>query len=97
MVNSCRYLVESAIEDFEVCLIHDHLAVRRILEAFEWPYALWTGGAPAVMSAGSLLAEHFEPVFADDVISARDCPLLARVPEGPNTLCYPDYDLTRFA
>ena len=97
MVSQCRYAAESAIEDFAVCALHDHAAVRAILDALELPCAYLAGdpAMPIVLPCGPLEEQHLEPRFSDGIISAIDCPWLGAMPAGPNKYANPKYDLFR--
>jgi hypothetical protein len=93
-VANCDFLAESTIEDFHVCLLHDHAATRRILDDLQRPAAYSYSGFPIVMPCGPLEEAHLAPVPArPGSISASDDPRLKNLPDGPAG-CHPDYDLT---
>lgn len=98
LVANCCYVAESTISgfDFEVCALHDHPATKAILEAGRRPGAYWSkSGFPMVIPCGALDDADFEPKpGGPDAIKAEDCPLVARIPDGPAD-CFEGYDLTR--
>lgn len=90
-VRQCRYVAESSIEDFRVCLLHDHPNVRAILERGEAPAAYLTRGVPIVMPAGELTFDDF--IEREGGISPLECAVLAEAPEGPHSFVHPEYAL----
>lgn len=94
-VYCCDYIVESAIEDFPVCALHDARQTRGILELGELPCSGRSHGRPIVYRAGIELAlEHFEPRESRCGMKAFDDPRMLEVPTEPTRLVHPDQDLT---
>lgn len=95
-VHSCDYVVESSIEDFPVCSLHDARQTRGILEDGELPYAAWSCDRPIVYRAGTPLAlEHFEPEESRSGMKAFDDPRILEI--NVDTLkgaVHPNQDLT---
>lgn len=97
MVANCAYIAEGAIDDFEVCALHDHAATRGILEE-GWRPAAYSvpSGHPIVMPCGPLEEKHLDPLSAPEwAVRAADDPRLDAVPEGPAPNVHPDFDLSR--
>lgn len=90
-----EYELAVETEGFPVCALHHHGAVQAILDAGRLPGAYWSkSGHPIVIPCAALDDSDFEPRPAgDDAIRACDCPLMAKVPDGPAD-CWPGFDLT---
>ena len=94
-VANCRYIVESSIEDFPVCALHDAPQTRAILESGQLPAAyLWPDGRPLVLPCGELEEKHLDPV-GEGMMRAGDDPRLDEVPEAPTTMVRREFDLTQ--
>lgn len=94
-VHCCDYVVESSIEDFPVCSLHDARQTRGILELGELPCSAWSNGKPIVYRAGiALAAEHFEPKESREGKKAFDDPYILAVDTTPTRMVHPDQDLT---
>lgn len=94
-VHQCDYIVESAIEDFPVCALHDARQTRGILELGELPCSGQSHDRPIVYRAGiTLAAEHFETKESRCGMRAFDDPRMSEVPTEPTNLVHPDQNLT---
>jgi hypothetical protein len=94
-VIGCGYVAESAIEDYQVCALHDAPQVRSMLERLERPHAYWCEERPIVLPCGVLTEKDFVPHTGVGAIRAADDPQLALVDETPTRMVLPCYDLTR--
>jgi hypothetical protein len=97
-VANCDFLAESTIEDFAVCALHDHDAVRGILDRLMTPAAFWfSDGRPIVIPVGPLTEAHLIPqlasLWATRAADDQSWPM-QECPDGPGK-CLPEYDLTR--
>lgn len=97
MVRHCQYKAESKLTDygdFQVCALHDCLAVRDILDAMKGPAHYWSNDRPIVMPCIATLDETwFEPVEAGPkAIYALDDPKLLEVDPVPARTILPQFD-----
>lgn len=96
-VRCCIYIADAMIEDFNVCALHDHDAVRGLLEKLYAPCAFFgADDRPIVLPVGMLTEDDLEPEVAPaDAIHVWDDPRMAEVPEGPSSITHQAFDLTR--
>lgn len=96
-VRCCRYIADSDIEGFLVCVLHDAPQTRAILEELKLPAAFWMHGRPIVLPCGDLLESDFEQQAApEDAIQIWDDPAehVQSIPSTPSRTIAPCYDLT---
>lgn len=94
-VANCRYVAESSIGDFTVCALHDHGAVRAILDEGRLPGAYFMpNGCPIVLPCGELEERHLDPT-GEGAMRAGDDPAFDDAPEGGGALVWKGCDLTR--
>ena len=96
-VRCCTYIADAAIEDFNVCALHDHDSVRSLLEKLYAPCAF--SGAddrPIVLPVGVLTEADLVPEPAlPGAIHVWEDPRMTEVPEGPSLITHKAFDLTR--
>lgn len=96
-VANCVYVADGAIEDFNVCALHDVPHTRAILERLLRPGALWTADHfPIVIPVQGDLETALIPRLAGPAaIHAADDPWLERIPEGFSKMAHPRYNIMR--
>jgi len=95
-VANCKYLSESALDDFLVCALHDSTKVRAILERGERPGHFWAADKPIILPCGELTLKAFEEKPArKESIKAGDDAVFQTISSEVSSSVLAEFDLSR--